>query len=106
MLLTRKQFLIILCVLIASCGAWGVVLKMFLDSTIELRLVLLVWFFGGCIVSALVIAAVDITGSFERKDRRIQDRKIKIEGDINPLLIAMKHKITEVKQAAEKGIEK
>jgi len=38
--------------------------------------------------------------------RRIQDRKIKIEGDINPLLIAMKSKITEVKQAAEKGIDR
>jgi len=111
MLLTKKQFLILLSVTVASCGAWGIILKMLIDSSVALRWVLFVWFFGGCIVAALVIAAIDITGAFERKRhatqcRRIQDRKIKIEGDINPLLIAMKHKITEVKQAAEKGTDR
>jgi hypothetical protein len=111
MLLTRKQFLVILCVLIASCGAWGVVLKMFLDSSLALKFAAAWWFFGGCLVSAVIIAAVDACGITEKKrnaapDRRLQDRKIKIEGDINPLLIAMKHKITEVKQAAEKGIDR
>jgi len=109
MLLTRSQFLILLAVIIASCGAWGIILKMFLDSDLSLKWSLFVWFLGGCIVSALVIAAIDITNSYEQsatKDRRIQDRKIKIEGDINPLLIAMKSKLTEVKQAAEKGTDR
>lgn len=109
--LTHKQFLALVAVIIASCGAWGVILKMLVDSSLALRWILFVWFFGGCIVAALVIAAIDITGALERKRhatpcRRIQDCKIKIEGDINPLLIAMKSKLTEVKQAAEKGIDR
>jgi len=126
--LTRNQFLILLAVIIASCGAWGVVLKMFLDSSLAFKWACAWWFFGGCLVAAVVVAALEYTGVLddERNEppikinnnmpyiqsiengigRRVQDRKIKIEGDINPLLIAMKSKLTEVKQAAEKGIDR
>lgn len=111
MILTKKQFLVILTVIIASCGAWGIDLKMLIDSDLALRWSFAWWFFGGCLIAAVIIAAIESVITPEKKrhatpDRRIQDRKIKIDGDINPLLIAMKHKITEVKQTAEKGIDR
>jgi len=67
MLLTRTQFLIILSVLIASVAAWGIVLKMFLDSSLEFKWSFFVWFFGACIVAALVGWSIEITGAFKRK---------------------------------------
>jgi len=123
--LTRNQFLILLAVIIASCGAWGVVLKMFLDSSLAFKWACAWWFFGGCLVAAVVVAALEMAGVLDDNEppvdinnmpyiqsiengigRRVQDRKIKIEGEINPALIAFKQKLTEVKQAAEKGIDK
>jgi len=90
MLLTRKQFLILLAVIIASCGAWGVVLKMFLDSSLALKFAAAWWFFGGCLVAAVILAAVEASGITEKKrhatpDRRIQDLKIK--SDLIDLLL-------------------
>ena len=124
MLLTRNQFLIILAVIIASCGAWGVVLKMFLDSSLAFKWACAWWFFGGCLVAAVIVAALEYTGVLDDHEqpieinnnmpyiqsiengigRRVQDRKIKIEGEINPALTEMQKQIIEIKKAANKGI--
>jgi len=127
MLLTRNQFLIILAVLIVSCGAWGMLLKMFIDSSLALKWSLMVWFFGGCLVALVVGGSITYFANknYGRKSKkysgllgpqhincrcvtvpqkRLSD--IKIEGEINPALTAFKQKLTEVKQAAEKGIDR
>lgn len=54
MLLTKKQFLIIIAALVISCGSWAIILKMFIDSSLELKWSFLVWFFGGCFASAFI----------------------------------------------------
>jgi len=118
--LTRNQFLILLAVIIASCGAWGMLLKMFIDSSLALKWSLMVWFFGGCFVALAVGGVInhirikneianrekmhELGAVFYSSGRRVND--IKIEGEINPALTAFKQKLTEVKQAAEKGIDR
>lgn len=84
MLLTRNQFLIILAVLIASCGAWGIILKMFIDSSLALRWSFMWWFFGGCLVAAIVAGVYEYQSVKVSKNRRSCD--IKIDGEINPEL--------------------
>ncbi len=67
MSLKKSQLAIIALVFLASVSAWFIILKMFLDSSLEFKWSVFVWFFGACIVAALVLWSFEVTGAFSRK---------------------------------------
>ena len=67
MLMTCRQLLILLLVFVASISAWGILLKMCIDSSLELKWSVFFWFFGACLVSAAVIGAFEFTQKMSKK---------------------------------------
>lgn len=75
MLMNCRQLLILLLVFVASISAWGILLKMCLDSSLALRWSFFVWLFGACFVSAAVIGAYELTQKLGKKRHATLNKK-------------------------------